>query len=660
MKKPSRFVAVFVLIFAFICVGISIAPTSAQDTPAIPAPLSKEDLRAIRQGILPASIAPPTATTFTVNSTNDTVDATPGDGLCADATNACSLRAAVMEANASAGDDAITLPAGTYTLTIPPVDDEDAAANGDLDITGSDSLVINGASGSADTIIDGGGIDRLFHLADFGGSVALNNLTLQNGSGVLGDPGFTPGGAIIVDSGTMRLVDVTIQGSSAGTGGAIFIFDGTLEIFNSAIINNSAQSGAGAIGAGSPGSPTLRIYNSTISGNQGTNFGGGLALYEGAAQLYHVTIANNTSANGGGLFNEGGTMTLYHTIVANNTAPTAPQCQGTITSGGYNLIANNTGCAFTSVASDLVGTGGSPIDPLLGALADNGGKTLTHATLNGSAARDVIPESACVLDTDQRGVSRPLDGDLDGVAGCDIGAFEFVLPFTAFSPAANETYFTNTVNFGWSALADATKYRIEVKGLSKPFTFAKNVTPPTKCQGSVCHLVQPINKLPNLTSFQWRVTAFTNAGESSTPWKPFKTQIPALHVIMTPDDYGMLSDTTPLISWQASPNTTSVRFKLFNAANKKLVKNFNFTASSTLTLTDICTGELCQFTTDQIGLTLQEGRSYYFMLETQVKYTNGAVVSAYKTQTPRRTFSVIVDPGLLTLPSVSELRGAER
>ncbi|HET9300956.1 MAG TPA: FG-GAP-like repeat-containing protein, partial [Candidatus Polarisedimenticolaceae bacterium] len=58
--------------------------------------------------------------TFVVNSTADTVDAVPGDGLCADGTGACTLRAALQEANALAGADEITFSLGTGTPSIAP------------------------------------------------------------------------------------------------------------------------------------------------------------------------------------------------------------------------------------------------------------------------------------------------------------------------------------------------------------------------------------------------------------------------------------------------------------------------------------------------------------------------------------------------------------
>ncbi len=63
--------------------------------------------------------APAFGLSFTVNTTTDSIDADPGNGVCADATGLCSLRAAVLEANATSNADRIDLPAGTYTLSIP-------------------------------------------------------------------------------------------------------------------------------------------------------------------------------------------------------------------------------------------------------------------------------------------------------------------------------------------------------------------------------------------------------------------------------------------------------------------------------------------------------------------------------------------------------------
>ena len=69
-----------------------------------------------------------------------------------------------------------------------------------------------------------------------------------------------------------------------------------------------------------------------------------------------------------------------------------------------------------------------PSGPLAGilnpTLGDNGGLTRTHALVAGSPAADAVPAGNCVTTTDQRGASRPQDGDGNTVPDCDIGAFE--------------------------------------------------------------------------------------------------------------------------------------------------------------------------------------------------------------------------------------------
>src|SRR5262245_17972100 len=71
---------------------------------------------------------------FTVNSTVDRADASPGDGVCRTTTaGECTLRAALQEANSSPGPDTITLPAGVYALQIPTLN-EDLDGTGDFDI----------------------------------------------------------------------------------------------------------------------------------------------------------------------------------------------------------------------------------------------------------------------------------------------------------------------------------------------------------------------------------------------------------------------------------------------------------------------------------------------------------------------------------------------
>ncbi len=166
---------------------------------------------------------------------------------------------------------------------------------------------------------------------------------------------------------------------------------------------------------------SFHIENSTISGNSTAGDGGGvLAGYGGMFQteFTNVTIADNTADGIGGGINTVNVPSMHPTtitasIIAGNSdgGGEAPDCAGSVTSGGFNLIGSVSGCSLTGATDDLVGA-----NPLLGPLADNGGPTQTHALLAGSPGIDAA--GAC-SGTDQRGVTRPQG------AACDIGAYEF-------------------------------------------------------------------------------------------------------------------------------------------------------------------------------------------------------------------------------------------
>jgi len=158
-----------------------------------------------------------------------------------------------------------------------------------------------------------------------------------------------------------------------------------------------------------------------------TSQGGG--LFATTATLLNCTVAENLAHTGGGLFQDpGGTFSLKNTIVALNLTDfsgTGPDVSGTFSSQGHNLIGVGIGSTGFGVNFDIVGTSASPIDPKLGPLQNNGGRTQTMALLAGSPAID-HGDNSVLPPTDQRGASFPRkkDGNFDGIATVDIGAFE--------------------------------------------------------------------------------------------------------------------------------------------------------------------------------------------------------------------------------------------
>lgn len=255
---------------------------------------------------------------------------------------------------------------------------------------------------------------------------------------------LTGGG--IASSGQIALRNVTISDNDGGArGGGIANGAGaSITIDKSTIANNRATGGAGIINSG-----RLETTNVTVSGNQAEIRGGGISN-TGLAYIASSTItANHVSRNegapsdlaGGGVYNSNGTFSFWNTIIAGNTdnrtgTNASPDCFGMLRTERNNLVGNAVNCMIEDgfadgTPFDQVGTPTSPINPRLAALASNGGPTQTHALLFNSPAIDrgsaATPDStfnAC-SSTDQRGAARPQDGNSDGTARCDVGAYEY-------------------------------------------------------------------------------------------------------------------------------------------------------------------------------------------------------------------------------------------
>ncbi|GAC1658626.1 MAG: hypothetical protein NVS9B1_18930 [Candidatus Dormibacteraceae bacterium] len=358
---------------------------------------------ALSQGATPVFAA-----SFVVNSTADAADAVPGDGVCATAANQCTLRAAIQESSALGGTNTVTIPAGTYSLTLGPL----AVTTG--------TLTLNGA-GSATTIVSMATAGRVLDLA-LGTTVTIAGFTVRGGSLISGggegagirnvgtltltnsvitaNTNTGDGGGLANESaGVATMSNTTVAGNTAGLDGGGIINRGTLTISGSTLSGNAGDTGGGLFATG-----TTSITNSTVAGNSATTNGGGLYSLFGAMSLLNVTLSGN-SGPGATLFVQA-PVTAKNVIFSGGTT----SCSAAATSQGHNLDTGNS-CGLAA-PGDLVNT-----NPLLGTLGNYGGPTQTLPLLVGSPAIDAGDNVGCPA-SDQRGVTRP-----QGPA-CDIGAFE--------------------------------------------------------------------------------------------------------------------------------------------------------------------------------------------------------------------------------------------
>lgn len=570
------------------------------------------------------------ATTFVVNETLDLADADLGDNVCdvdlGTAGDQCTLRAAIQQANDTIGADVITLPAGTYVLTITGSDNNSTV--GDLDIR--EDVTINGA-GALSTIIDASGLlatpDRVLHVigsgvqsvindvtitggnvsADSGGGIYNQNaeLTLHNtrlinntaavGGGLANSNGLvtidastvttntattsagglhTSGGRLlVVDSrladntaaagggalnanGQMSFSGSTVSGNTAtnSEGGGVVNAGGTLTITTSSLASNNAYDGGGlynysgstalvshsaiisnsvsdpslvdpANGGGFFNDGTLTLWNATLSGNTAEQNGGG-GYSDGTTNLNNDTIASNTADDGGGLRVNSGTLNLKNTLLALNTATAllaGDDCSGSLTTQGYNLIGiyDSLACTFTAGSGDQTGSPGTPLNPLIGPLADNGGPTLTRRLLNGSpaiwAGNPAVPGSggnACLFD-DQRGIARQ--------TLCDIGAYDGNEPPTA-TPTATPT-----------------RTRTPTTTATNTSTPTSTLTPTTTATGTSTRTatVTPTQTLTPTPTNTPTTTATPTSTRTATPTRtptPTNTPTPVVIVVGTGSD----------------------------------------------------------------------------------------------------------------------------
>jgi uncharacterized repeat protein (TIGR01451 family) len=392
---------------------VSVKPYAGTPITGLPVRINidgRPGVMSIHQGeAVPSMLMPLPDPTFFVNRNDDPAPGVVAN-ICnnvssADTSTSCSLREAVIKANATAGTDTISVPAGTFTLTRPraasPAYD---AQTGTLNV--NDSVNIVGA-GQNSTIIQAGtiaynagtpnGVDMLMavneDLPGFTNATAsISNLTLQNGHN-RGTVALTDGdaGCLEFDTGgtgtnTLTLTSVTIQNCDVtdGNGGGIAGFNtingtGLVTITNSIVQGNKAFQGGG-VGTGGgiwvsdPSRMSLtsvQVLNNQAPNTNGTTLagsGGGITTTSntsGSRQtvIHSSTISGNTSAGlGGGIRTSTNLLVDQATIISNNTAGTANIPN--VTDGGgmfINVSANGCpgACTDSVTLNNLVITGNS-------------------------------------------------------------------------------------------------------------------------------------------------------------------------------------------------------------------------------------------------------------------------------------------------------------
>lgn len=313
---------------------------------------------------------------------------------------------------------------GTVTLTGTDVTSNTASYDGgglylEYPFTATNSIV--GGSLSGNTAVanrGGGGLFNQTHLT-ISGTVISGNLAFDGRGGGVHNEGF-----LVLNNSSLR------HNLASDGGGLANVLTGTLIMLGTTLSDNSANVDVGGGLVNSGVGAKAYLVNSTFSGDQAANSGGGLANQDGQVDLSNVTLAGNTAdsntdgaGDGGGLSNTGvATTTLRNSLVALNVdqGGQAPDCAGTFQSKGYNLVQSTLGCTLAAITTgNLTGQ-----NPKLWPLGSYGGPTETRAPMLGSPALDSGNPLGCrdvsvtLLTVDQRGQPRPSG------AQCDIGAVE--------------------------------------------------------------------------------------------------------------------------------------------------------------------------------------------------------------------------------------------
>ena len=290
----------------------------------------------------------------------------------------CNLAGRITAANTDRASGECPAGNGADTITLTG----DIVLSQALPVITSD-ITIDGAGYS----ISGDGAHRIFEVV-YPGALTLENITLKDG--------LADSGGAIYNAGTLTIRRSTLRDNVATLwGGGLTSAFGFLTVESSSFISNSALTG----GAIYSNDIRASIVNSTFSGNQAANYGGGIDVQGGEITISHSTLYGNGS---GGLNRSSGTLKLRNSIIAGSSGA---DCQGSLAENTSNYIEDGSCSPALSSADGAIKLGELTGDPGY------------HPLLDGSAAIDTGSTSHCP-EEDQAGTARPVG------EGCDLGAQE--------------------------------------------------------------------------------------------------------------------------------------------------------------------------------------------------------------------------------------------
>ena len=318
----------------------------------------------------------------------------------------------VVTINANAGEQPVL---NGFTIT--------GGSNGGVTTSGGPALIENNSITNNAVCNNGGGVDASFSSATIRDNVISGNYE----SGCSGDFG---GGVSIGGAGSVQLLHNVISGNSATEGGGVSLFAAAAAVVDSNVIsdNNTTSGPGGGIWVVN-GQSQVSITNNVITGNRGFPGGGideSVPFGDRGAFIFNNTLVGNVASPGSAINMEGfdNQANIVNNILESSTSASVLNCD-TLYQAQPPVVLNNDaistggGTAYAGSCSGLQGKNGNfSADPQF----VNGAAGDYHLQFSSPAIDAGANTSAPTLDIE--GTTRPLDGNFDGVAVTDLGAFE--------------------------------------------------------------------------------------------------------------------------------------------------------------------------------------------------------------------------------------------